>query len=482
MYTKKSKLALLAILFSQFSAQAAEKYDISQIEANILPKVQVIGVAYQPYTITERMRHYKVPGISIAVVKDGKLAWAKGYGVANKKTKKSVNENTLFQAGSISKPIAALAALKLVQDKKVDLDTDVNQYLNSWKVPQSSFTEQQAVTLRQLLTHTAGITVHGFPGYQQDKSLPSNAEVLNGKGNTPKIFVDQVPGSIWRYSGGGYTVIEQIVEDITKISFDEYLQTEILVPLNMLHSTFEQPLSKAKWPLASAAFNHNGEQIKGNWHNYPEQAAAGLWTTPSDLANYILAIQGARKGNKQQLLNANTVNEMLTIHQGNWGLGPILKEHKQGLIFSHGGKNVGFTNNFTAYTNRGDGIVIMANGDNAEPLIAELKVAISTHYHWDLATSFMLTPVKLSAKLNTAIAGKYRYDADHDYIISISIDEDNIELYIHESDEKQLYISTSDVTMTNLISGSQVSFKTNIQGKLVGLTWDGSYQFTKLEN
>ena len=295
MYTKKSQLALLAILFSQFSAQAAEKYDISQIEANILPKVQVIGVAYQPYTITERMRHYKVPGISIAVVKDGKLAWAKGYGVANKETKKSVNENTLFQAGSISKPIAALAALKLVQDKKVDLDTDVNQYLNSWKVPQSSFTEQQAVTLRQLLTHTAGITVHGFPGYQQDKSLPSNAEVLNGKGNTPKVFVDQVPGSIWRYSGGGYTVIEQIVEDITKISFDEYLQTEILVPLNMLHSTFEQPLSKAKWPLASAAFNHNGEQIKGNWHNYPEQAAAGLWTTPSDLANYILAIQGARK-------------------------------------------------------------------------------------------------------------------------------------------------------------------------------------------
>jgi len=477
----KSQLALITLVLSQLSVQAHEKNDINIIESKILPRVQIVGKSYQPFTIDQRMAHYKVPGISIAVIKDGHIAWAKGYGIANKQTKQVVNENTLFQAGSISKPIAALAVLKLVQDKKVLLDTDVNQYLSSWKVPQSKYTEQQPVTLRQLLTHTAGITGHGFPGYQQGKKLPSNVEVLTGKGNTAKVFVDQLPGSSWRYSGGGYTVMEQLVEDVTKLPFDEYLQKEILVPLNMSHSSFEQPLAKAKWPLASAAFDNNGEQIKGDWHNYPEQAAAGLWTTPSDLAQYILVVQKSRSGDNNQLLNKKTVDQMLSMHKGDWGLGPILSEHKKGLVFVHGGKNAGFTNNFSAYADRGDGLVIMANGDNAGPLIAELKVAISTHYHWDLADIVMLTPVKFSEKMSTDIAGGYRYDADHDYLISLSVIDNNIALYIHESEEKQLFIPTNDEVITNLTSGSKISFKKDEQGKITGLTWSGSYQFTKID-
>jgi len=476
----KTRISLFVVLFSQFPTQATTANDAIVIEANIRAKVQVVGKTYQAFSITERMKHYKVPGLSIAVVNNGKLAWAKGYGIANKHTKQVVNENTLFQAGSISKPIAALAALKLVQEKKVLLDTDVNQYLSRWKVPQSKYTEQQPVTLRQLLTHTAGITVHGFPGYQQGKELPSNVEVLTGKGNTAKVFVDQLPGSHWRYSGGGYTVMEQLVEDVTKLPFDEYLQKEILEPLNMSHSSFEQPLSKSKWPFASAAFDNNGEQIEGDWHNYPEQAAAGLWTTPSDLAQYILAIQKSRSGDNKQLLNKTTVDQMLTIHKGDWGLGPILSEHEKGLIFVHGGKNAGFTNNFSAYVDRGDGLVIMANGDNAGPLIAELKVAISSHYHWDLADIIMLTPVKISEEISTAIAGEYRYDADPDYLISLSVTDDHIALYIHENEEKQLFIPTSNEVITNLTSGSKISFKKDEQGKTTGLTWSDSYQFTKI--
>ncbi len=482
MYKIQNQLVLITLLLSQFSVQAHEKQDVNTIESTILPKVQVVGKSYQAFTIEQRMMHYNVPGISIAVIKDGQISWAKGYGIANKKTQKNVNNNTLFQAGSISKPIAALAALKLVQEKKIDLDTDVNQYLVSWKLPSSSFTKQTPVTLRHLLTHTAGTSVHGFPGYQQQESLPSNAEVLSGKGNTDNVIVDQLPGSNWRYSGGGYTVMEQLVEDVTQLPFDKYLKNEVLVPLNMQHSTFEQPLEKTKWSLASAAFNQEGEQLEGDWHNYPEQAAAGLWTTPSDLANYILAIQAARKGKDKQLLSPITVNKMLTLHQGDWGLGPSLTQHKQGLVFGHSGKNAGFTNDLIAYADSGNGIVIMANGDNANPLIEEIEIAISSYYHWDLASPSLIKPVQLSEKISTAITGKYRYDRQPDYVVSISITDGNIEVYDPDRNEKLPFLATDKNVITNLTSGSEIKFKTNELGKLVGLTWAGSYQFTKIDN
>lgn len=478
----KKQTALLALLLYQCSAQAHEDPDINKIETNLLPKIQVVGRTYQPSTIDERLAHYKVPGISVAVVKDGKLAWAKGYGIANKKTRTNVGKNTLFQAGSISKPIAALAALKLVQDKKVNLDTDVNQYLTSWKIPNSSYTKQQAVTLRHLLTHTAGTTVHGFPGYHQDEKLPSNSAVLSGQGNTAKVIVDQTPGSHWRYSGGGYTVMEQLVEDVSKQPFDKFLHDEVLLPIKMIHSTFEQPLPKSKWSLASAAFNQAGEQIEGDWNNYPEQAAAGLWTTPSDLANYILAIQQARKGSNSELLSKDSVNEMLTTHQGNWGLGPNLSKHKQGLVFGHGGKNAGFTNDLIAYADNGNGIIIMSNGDSAGPLISEIKVAISTHYQWDLATTVMLTPAKLSPELNASIVGSYSYDAQPEYKVTVTITDGKIEVYDPDTDEKLSFLATSKDSITNLNSGSVIQFDSNKKGELTGLTWAESHKFSKISD
>ncbi|MEW6997399.1 serine hydrolase domain-containing protein [Colwelliaceae bacterium BS250] len=480
MHKTHSPLIVLTVLLFQFSCHANANVDSNKIDENLLPKVQVVGKSYKPKTIEQRMAHYKVPGISIAVVKDGHVAWVKAYGIANSKTKQLVTKDTLFQAGSISKPIAALAALKLVEDNKVNLDDDVNDYLTSWKIPKSTFTEQQPVTLRHLLTHTAGTTVHGFPGYKQGQQLPSDADVLNGKGNTPKVTVDKQPGSAWRYSGGGYTVMEQLVADVTKLPFDKYLNDAVLKPLKMNHSTFEQPLAKSKWSLASAAFDQHGEQIEGDWNNYPEQAAAGLWTTPSDLAKYMIAVQSARKEQAHSALNSDIVNQMLTVHLGDWGLGPTLAMHDQGLVFSHGGKNAGFTNDFLAYADSGNGIVIMANGDNAGALIDELKVAISKRNGWDLATAILLEPASLSPALKSKISGTYNFDRDPDYKVSIVIDGGQIEVHDHARDQKIQFIATSENIITNLTSGSEVEFNTDSDGKLVGLTWSGSYKFIKV--
>ncbi|MBN1821194.1 MAG: beta-lactamase family protein, partial [Prolixibacteraceae bacterium] len=296
-----------------------------------------------------RMEHYKVPGMSIAVVKDGKIVWTEGFGIANTETGSKVDTNTLFQAGSISKPLAALAALKLVEEGKVNLDEDVNTYLKTWKLPDNKYTSEQKVTLRLLLTHSAGITVHGFPGYRQDEKFPTINEVLDGKGNTDKIRVNKIPGTEWRYSGGGYTIMEKLVEDVSGMPLEEYMAKFILKPMGMNNSTYEQPLPQDLYSQASAAYDQKGELIKGWWHNYPEQAAAGLWTTPTDLAKYCIEIQEILAGKKKGVLKKEMVEDMLTKHLNNWGLGVSLTGDGESLIFQHGGKNAGFTNSFKAY-------------------------------------------------------------------------------------------------------------------------------------
>ena len=285
--------------------------DRNAIENGLLKEIQVKGDTPELFNLEERMKVHNVPGVSIAVIENGKLKWAKGYGIANTNTNQKVDVNTLFQAGSISKPIAALAALKLVDEGKLNLDEDVSKHLKSWKVPDSKFTDTEKVTLRRLLTHTAGMTVHGFPGYTQKDSFPSINTVLNGKGNTPAIFVDTTPGSMWRYSGGGYTVMEKIVEDMTGLSLEDYMAEYILPQMDMTNSTYSQPLKESMQNNVSAAYYGDGKIIEGLWHNYPEQAAAGLWTTPSDLAKYLIEIHNIYENGVEGVLSKKMVTQMI---------------------------------------------------------------------------------------------------------------------------------------------------------------------------
>jgi len=325
----KTNLVLLCTLalFSTCFAQNADEglAEILVIENSLRENTQIKGVTDKKYSIEERMDFYNVPGVSIAVVVNGEIKWAKGYGYANTKTGTKVNENTLFQAGSISKPIAALACLKLIENDILNPYKDVNEYLKNWQIPNNKFTENKKVDLEALLTHTAGVTVHGFPGYSQKEDVPSTIEILNGEGNTPKIEVDTLPGSIWRYSGGGYTIMEKVMEDVTGIALEDYMLQNILLPLGMNHSTYEQPISAKYQQNISAAYNEKGKIIKGLWNTYPEQAAAGLWTTPTDLALYCIEIQDILNGKTNGILTKATVEKMLTKHLNNWGLGLVLE-------------------------------------------------------------------------------------------------------------------------------------------------------------
>ena len=409
------KIYLIIFSISLMGNCFAQKVDpilqeINTIENSLIKNIQIKGDSIQKFNILERMEYYKVPGVSIAIVENRKIKWAKGYGYANTETGTKVDENTLFQAGSISKPIAALAALKLFENDSLELNKDVNYYLKDWQIPENRFTETKKVTLEKLLTHTAGMTVHGFPGYKQTDKFPDIIDVLNGKGNTAKIIVDTLPGSIWRYSGGGYTVMEKIVEDVSGTSLDNYMFKNILLPIGMKNSTFQQPIAKEFQNNISGAYNRNGELIKGLWHNYPEQAAAGLWTTPSDLAMYCIELQDILQGEKDGILTKETVELMLTKHKNDWGLGLSLKNEKDSLIFQHGGKNEGFTNDMIAFAYQGNAVIIMTNADNGGTLISEIRNAISNYYNWQISQPRTIEVINISDTELKQFIGKYQLE------------------------------------------------------------------------
>jgi CubicO group peptidase (beta-lactamase class C family) len=234
---------------------------IARIENGLLPAVVIKGQPPAPMTIAGRMAHYKVPGASVAFFDHGQIIWTSGYGFADVAAKKPVTPGTVFQAASISKPVTALAALRLVEDGKLNLDEDVNVKLHTWKVPENTFTEKEKVTIRRILSHSAGLTVHGFPGYASDEPVPTVVQILNGEkpANTDPIRVDVVPGTLWRYSGGGFVVLQTLLSDVTGKPFPQIMSELVLRPAGMTHSTYEQPLPKNRSSEANA-YRGNGSR------------------------------------------------------------------------------------------------------------------------------------------------------------------------------------------------------------------------------
>jgi len=481
------RVQVVFVVLSLFFITCAEKNtidissEIKAIENGLLPTYQVYGDSVITYTLLDRMEYYKVPGVSIALVEKGKLKWAKGYGMANTDTKTNVDTNTIFQAGSISKPIAALAALKLVEEGKLDLDTDVSSYLKDWKIPANKFTATQKVTLRRLLTHTAGMTVHGFPGYEQKDSFPTIIQVLNGQGNTPKIVIDTIPNSIWRYSGGGYTLMEKIVEDTSNKSLDQFMAAHFLAPLGMRNSTYEQPLGTKYHTNASAAYNTKGEIVEGFWNNYPEQAAAGLWTTPTDLAKYAMEVQQILAGKENGVLSKKTIDQMLTKHKNNWGLGPSLQWEKDSLIFRHGGKNRGFTNQFISFANKGSAVIVMTNADNGGKLISEILRAISKKYQWGINKQKIIKTIEIPIEKLQRLTGKYKLNFQvngiGDYFAHVKVTHNKLTVHDPNNGEINTLTATGENTFIDLEGGASVKFHSDNR-----MVFNGRFTFKKEEN
>ena len=323
-------------------------------------------------TLKQLMDAFKLPGLSVAVIDNYQIAWAQGFGVTEYGGSKPVTTKTLFQAGSISKPVAAVGAMWLVEQGKLSLDEDVNKKLKTWKVPENEFTKDQKVTLRRLMSHSGGLTVHGFPGYAVNEPKPTLVQIFNGTkpANTAPIRVDFVPGSKMRYSGGGVTIEQQLMIDVTGEPFPQFMQQTVLSKIGMADSTYAQPLPPSRAALTATGTRTNGTSVEGRWHIYPEMAAAGLWTTPTDLAKFAIEIALAKQGKAHHVLTQKSVQEMLTPqvkseeNDGTFvGLAFFLGDGGDPNQFGHNGSDEGFQALLTMNSETGRGIAIMGNSD-----------------------------------------------------------------------------------------------------------------------
>jgi len=349
-------------------------------ERVVSPSVQDIQQSLR--FVPGRMAHYHVPGLSLACIHNGNVEWTLAFGVA-RVGGEPVTPETLFQASSIGMPVTAVAVLRLVEQGKLNLDADVRQYLRSWKLPTNRFTEQKKVTLRELLSHTAGATVHGFEDYAAGEKVPTLVQVLNGESpaNSAPATIDFVPGSQFRYAGGNYAIIQQILTDVTGEPFPELMQELILQPLHMVHSTFQQPIPEKLRPLVGIPYDKDENAIAGGPHTSPMTAVAGLWATPSDLALFVLAIQDALAGKPGAIVSPSTAHEMLRPVRGNYALGFVIDGNGPNRYFFHPGANLGYLSFFFAYE-KGDGVVLMSNQQYSKALMLEVIHALAKQYGW----------------------------------------------------------------------------------------------------
>jgi len=388
-------LLITLFIFSAASANACSQYPGAEAENHVgisdperiengLPPV-VFGGDTLHYTLTEWMEKLAIPGLSIAVIDNYEVVWARGYGVKEMGTENvPVTETTLFQVASISKPVTAIALMDFAGQGLFDLDADVNEYLRSWQLPQSRFSQGQKVTLRHLLSHSAGVTPGGYPGYDKSEEIPGLVQILEGRppANSQPTRIVAVPGSGFIYSGPGYSMIQLVLEDQFDKPFDEIMEESLIRPLGLQNTTFKQELSGEFAQRAASGHYFLGDPLQDGWFRYPEKAAAGLWTTPSDLAKIMIEMAQSAAGNSNRILSRETAQEMLTLETGVMGLGFMVRPENEFGYFSHSGRNQGFVSEFHMYGDEGKGLVIVTNSDVGGYLSALILQSVAREYEW----------------------------------------------------------------------------------------------------
>lgn len=457
MYFINLILSLFFLAFS-FSSNAQQnptytadiEAQIKKVEQNLGGWVQIQDSA-NTWTLEQRMAFYKIKGLSIAVVQNYKVVWARGYGWADEGAKKAVTPQTLFQAASISKSLNAVGVLKLVQDKKINLHADINDYLRTWKFPYDSVSKGKKITAAHLLSHTAGLTVHGFPGYANNDTFPSLPEILNGKApaNTAAVRSQFEPGIRFQYSGGGTTILQMMIMDITKQPYHKFMWQQVLKPMGMMMSSYAKPPATEKKTFLATGYRADGKEVETKYHLYPEQAAAGLWTNPTDLCKYVIETQLALKGKSAKVLNTEMTKMRLTPYiDSSVALGVFIETKGGEKYFGHNGQNEGFLSTSTGSFTNGNGVVVMVNGDHGR-LLNEVVNSVATVYGWkDYYTPKIKKIVPVADSLLDAYTGNYILDRDS---IKINRKGNKMILTVNNSENFEMFFSAAQEFFTKEI-------------------------------
>jgi len=391
---------------------------ITEVENNLQSVIYINGE--QKWNLRDRMAHYGVPGVSIAVIKDSKIDWLKGYGIKDSISMDSITENTLFRAGSISKPISAFAALKMVENGILSIDSPIVDKLHSWKIPENNFTTNYDITLRNLLSHTAGFNYSGGGGYEQPP-FPKLLEALNGTfpATNEAVRVVEKPNKRHRYSGGGYSVMQQLMIDVMDQDFETITKKLVFDPLEMTSSTFKQiPLPEELHQRAAMGHLESKQAIIPNKSYYdPMLAPGGLWTTAEDLAKFAIDIQNSLRNNSGKVLSRETVIEMSTPYlSDSYGLGIVIRKKGESEYLLHNGAAPGFTAHMFLHRTDGYGLVVLQNAMEVS-LLNEIDRSIADAYGWDGFLEPSYTKIEIDSTEFSRIAGKYKYGFDRLYKI-----------------------------------------------------------------
>jgi CubicO group peptidase (beta-lactamase class C family) len=451
---------------------------IKLVENNLAGWVQ-IG-KNDTWTLSERMKKYKINGVSIAVIHDYRIEWARGYGYADVSEKREVGVKTLFQAASISKSLNATGVMRLVQEKRLDLNTDINNYLVSWKFPYDERWADKKITLTELLSHTAGLTVSGFPGYAKGEDLPTVPQILDGlkPANTKPVRSSLEPGKSLIYSGGGTTITQLIVMDVTHQPYDVWMQKNILDPLGMNGSSYNQPPSAGKEKILATGYKSDGSEVPGKFHIYPEQAAAGLWTNPSDLCRYFIETQLSYKGESAKVLTPEMTRLRVTPVLEDAALGVFVNSRVTGSskYFNHNGGNEGFSCTAIASLMEGNGVVIMTNSDNSA-ILEEIANSVATVYGWrDYYIPEKVNVIDVESSVMDKYTGKYETGST---IVNIVKKDSGLAINVSGGALSTLYFISDSVSFCMEARGF-IRFQTGVDKKVTGFIFNG-IQVKKVE-
>jgi CubicO group peptidase (beta-lactamase class C family) len=381
-----------------------------KVAAGLLPINRLAGEDVH-WTMAERMAHHNVPAVSVAVMEGGEIAWAEGYGVLDRESKRPATGDTIYMGASTSKPVTAMLVLLQVERGILDLDVDIHSYVKSWHLPDNEFIRQSPVTLRRILNHTAGINVNGWPVRAQGEPLATVMELLNGgpANPHPPVTVDKVPGGVERYSGGGLLLAQLALEEATGRNYAELAQEMIFDPLGMTNSTFVHPLPEKYRSRVAHSHGPEGEPIAGGWMMSSEMGAGGIFTSAPDYARFMLGCRDAWLGKRGAILNRDLTQQMMASYPGtSFGQGWQMISKGVARRFNHGGSNGGYQCEANCYLESGDGGVVMTSAVPGLFLFAEVHNAIADVYGWP---EFLTPPRKLNpmtAKEEANIIGEYR--------------------------------------------------------------------------
>ena len=466
------KLFVTAVLFYCLTkAQGQTTYPgkvqagIKQVENNLAGRIIIDG---KPYNILDRMAHYKIKGLSMAVVQNYKLLWAKGYGWANEKEKRPVTTTTLFKPGSISKSLNAVGVLKLVQDHQLDLTKDINEYLRSWQFPYDSLSKGRKITMANLLSHTGGLSVYGgFPGYERKSKIPTIPQILDGRepANTPPVRSLIEPGLQFQYSGGGTIISQLVITDVTHQGYEKFMYDSVLKPLGMLHSFYSAaPPAGAILKKIATGYTNEAVEVGATFHIYPEQAPQGLWTTPTELCNYLVETQLAFQGKSSKVLNQQMAQLHLTPYIDNSAtMGAFIGDRNGEKYFFHDAANEGYRGLYYGSVEGGNGVVIFVNSDDGN-IILELLNSVASVYNWKgFNKPANVNTIKVPETLSQKYPGVYLYDGK---IAEIIKKQDGLYFWTDGQDAKMYF--TSDKDFVNIEFPAEKSFTLDSSGNVTG--------------